>query len=274
MKISERSVSALAKIVTGDSKISPYRSGPVLVKLFNEYGASDVYGQGFPSRWAFAEEKIRAINNTDALPKLIREVLDPRDWLEYTKPRDEALTYLNDYFKHDGFEIVKDGDFFSVHQLSGGAIAFQLPSKASLEINQLFIEQQIKKCDDKLTDGDYDGAITNARSLLEAVLTDVEQDLSSESPPPYNGDLPKLYKRVARLLNLEPERTDIAEPLKQVLGGLSSVVSGLSALRNKMGDAHVRTYQPAKRHALLVVNSAKTLANFILACKENKLFNV
>lgn len=271
MKISERSISALAKIVAGDTGISPYRSGPILVRLFNEFGANDVYGQGFPSRWFYAEQKIRSINGSDNLASLIRETLDPRDWLEYTKPRDEAVAYLNDYLKHDGYEIVKDGEFYSTHQLSGGAVAFKVPSKASLQINQLFIEQQLKKCDDKLTEGDFDGAITNARSLLEAVLTDVEQDLSPESPPGYDGDLPKLYKRVARLLNLEPERTDIAEPLKQVLGGLASVVSGLSALRNKMGDAHVRSYQPSKRHALLVVNSAKTVANFVVDSKEHKL---
>lgn len=191
--------------------------------------------------------------------------------MDYGKPREDAVAYLNDYLKHDGYQIVQDRDFYAVHRLSGGAVAFQYPSEASLKVNQVFIEQQIKKCDDKLADGDYDGAITNARSLLEAVLTDVEQDLSVESPPPYDGDLIKLYKRVQRLLNLEPDRADIAEPLKQVLGGLSSVITGLSALRNKMGDAHVRSYQPAKRHALLVVNAAKTAANFIVECKEHRL---
>jgi hypothetical protein len=270
-KISERSISALAKIVTGDTQISPYRSGPVLVRLFNNFGANDVYGQGFPSRWAFAEDKIRSINGTDLLNGLIREILDPRDWLDYGKQREDAVTYLNDYLKHDGFEISKDADFYSLHPLSGGAVAFKFPSDASLKVNQLFIDQQIKKCDGKLADGDFDGAITNARSLLEAVLTDVEQDLSEESPPQYDGDLIKLYKRVARLLHLEPDRADIEEPLKQVLGGLSSVITGLSALRNKMGDAHVRSYQPAKRHALLVVNAAKTAAGFILDCKEERL---
>jgi hypothetical protein len=271
MKISERAISALAKIATGDTQVSPYRSGPVLVRLFNEFGANDVYGQGFPSRWFYAEEKIRSLNNSPKLSALIREMLDPRDWRDYGKPREDAVSYLNDYLKHDGYEIGKDGEFYSVRELSGGAVAFQAPTKASLKVNQIFIEQQIKKCDDKLADGDYDGAITNARSLLEAVLTDVEQDLSPESPPAYDGDLIRLYKRVQKLLNLEPERTDIAEPLKQVLGGLTSVVTGLSALRNKMGDAHVRSYQPAKRHALLVVNAAKTAANFILECKEHKL---
>lgn len=271
MEISERSISALAKILTGDSQISPYRSGPVLVRLFNELGANDVYGQGFPSRWRFAEEKIRALNGTSHLEALIRVILDPRDWREFDKPREEAVAYLNDYLKFDGFEVAPNGEFFGVRDLSGGAVAFEYPSRSARDVNQLFIEQQVKKCDRKLSENDYDGAITNARSLLEAVLSEVEHELSPDSPPPYDGDLAKLYKRVQRLLNLEPSRADIAEPLRQVLGGLAGVVSGLAGLRNKMGDAHVRSYQPAKRHAVLVVNAAKTIAAFIVETKEHRV---
>jgi hypothetical protein len=271
MRISERSISALAKIVTGDSQISPYKSGPVLVRLFNEFGANDVYGQGFPSRWYYAEEKIRAINGSEHLPALIRTILDPRDWFEFEKPIEEAVAYLNDYLKFDGFEIVRDGEFFEARNLAGGAVALDYPSQSSRQVNQLFIDQQIKKCDRKLAENDFDGAITNARSLLEAVLSEVEQELSPESPPSHDGDLIKLYRRVQKLLNLEPSRTDVAEPLKQVLGGLASIVAGLAGLRNKMGDAHVRSYQPAKRHAVLVVNAAKTLAAFIVETKEHNV---
>jgi hypothetical protein len=269
MKISERSVSALAKIITGDSQISPYRSGPALVRLFNEFGANDVYGQGFPSRWYYTEGKIRSINDTSRLPSLIRAVFDPRDWLEFEKSREDAVAYLNNYLKYDGFEVVRDGEFFSIRALAGGAVAFEYPPQAAREVNQLFIDQQVKKCERKLAENDFDGAITNARSLLEAVLTEVEQDLSPVDPPPYDGDLPKLYKRVQKLLSLEPVRADIAEPLKPVLGGLASIVSGISALRNKMGDAHVRSYQPTRRHALLVVNAAKTVAAFVVDTKEH-----
>jgi hypothetical protein len=271
MKISERTISALAKIVTGDSQISPYKSGPVLVRLFNEFGANDVYAQGFPSRWHYAEEKIRAINDTRKLTALIRTLFDPRDWLEFEKPCEKAVAYLNDYLKHDGFEIIKDGEFFTVRKINDGVVAFEYPTKESREVNKLFIEQQIKKCDQKLSEKDYDGAITNSRSLLEAVLLEVEQELSPQNTKPYDGDLIKLYKRVQKLLNFEPSRTDIAEPLKQVLGGLASIVCGLSGLRNKMSDAHVRSYQPAKRHAILVVNACKTLASFIVDTKEERV---
>lgn len=59
MKLSERSIKRLAEIITGDKGLSPYRSGPKLVSFFNEFGCDHTYGQGFPSRWMFAEERIR-----------------------------------------------------------------------------------------------------------------------------------------------------------------------------------------------------------------------
>jgi hypothetical protein len=37
------------------------------------------------------------------------------------------------------------------------------------QIDFEYIQEQIEKCDDKLSSGDYDGAITNARTLLENI---------------------------------------------------------------------------------------------------------
>jgi hypothetical protein len=121
MKISERTIAALAKVVTGDSRVSPYRSGPLLVRLFNEFGANDAYGQGFPSRWFYAEGKLRSLNGSEKLARLIREVFDPRDWRNFEKSPDEAVSYLNEYLKYDGYELVRDADFLSVRPLQGGA---------------------------------------------------------------------------------------------------------------------------------------------------------
>ena len=97
---------------------------------------------------------------------------------------------------------------------------------------------------------------------MEAVLTQIESNLDSE-PPQYDGDLPKLYKRVQKLLNLDPSRPDIDQSLKQVLSGLVNIVHGLSGLSNKMGDRHVRTYKPSRHHAILVCNAAKSACNFL-----------
>jgi hypothetical protein len=268
MKVSERTVAAISKVVSGDSQLSPYKSGPMLVRLFNEFGANDSYGQGFPSRWYYTEEKLRALNGSEALAKLLREVLDPRDWLNFEKPRDGAVSYLNEYLKHDGYELACDGDFFVVRQLRGGAVAFEYPSAASREVNQLFIDEQLTKSEKKLGEGDYDGAITNARSLLEAVLLDVEQSLSTNTRV-YDGDVAKLYRRVQQRLSLDPGRKDISDSVKQVLGGLSSIVLGIAGISNRMGDRHARSYKPSRRHASLVVNAAKTLAGFVIETREH-----
>lgn len=37
----------------------------------------------------------------------------------------------------------------------------------------------------------------------------------------------------------------------------------VGTMRNKMGDAHATSYRPARHHAKLTVNSAKTLADFL-----------
>ena len=46
-----------------------YRSGSKLVGFFNKYGFSDSYGNGFPSRWMYTDEKLKAINGTSELDK-------------------------------------------------------------------------------------------------------------------------------------------------------------------------------------------------------------
>lgn len=162
-----------------------------------------------------------------------------------------------------------DGHAVKVRDLKGAHVEIESPYKASAELTHLFIDEQIIKCDRKIAENDFDGAITNARSLLEAVLITLEKE-RDPSAPTYDGDLVRLYKRVQKLLNLDPSRADIAEPLKQLLSGLTSIVNGLSALRNKMSDAHAASYRPAKHHAKLAVNAAKTLADFLFETKTHQ----
>lgn len=105
LKISERTIKALGKIVTGDERISPYRSGPYLVTLFNELGSNDVYGQGFPSRWTYAEESIRKINGRAELFLLMEMVFDPREFLDTEFKVKDALEYFNKYFAYEKHEV-------------------------------------------------------------------------------------------------------------------------------------------------------------------------
>jgi hypothetical protein len=57
------------------------------------------------------------------------------------------------------------------------------------------------------------------------------------------------------------------------LGGCTSVVEGLGALRNKVGDAHGQGKRPVRvspRHAHLAVNLAGTMATFLIETRATR----
>jgi hypothetical protein len=177
MRLSERTITAIGKIVTGDEKISPYRSGPQLVKLFNDYGANVVYGQGFPSRWQYAEDKLRSLNTTSAIGAVLCRVLDPREFMDTEHNQQVACDYINARLKYDGYEVVIENGLAKIRDMNGVTVTFVHPFQGSEKEGHLFIDEQIKKSEMKIQEGDYDGAITNARSLLEGVLTELENSL-------------------------------------------------------------------------------------------------
>ncbi|MDP1617911.1 abortive infection family protein [Phenylobacterium sp.] len=111
---------------------------------------------------------------------------------------------------------------------------------------------------------DPEGAITAARTLLETVCKHVLDEAGEVYDD--GADLPSLYKQAAKLLNLAPS-AHTEEVFRQILGGCTSVVAGLGAVRNKISDAHGRGaagVRPVARHAQLAVNLAGAMATFIV----------
>ncbi len=269
MKLSEYAIKFLSDLVAGDLQGLPYRSGPQLVKFFNQFGSRDVYptNGGFPTRRIYAQDKLRELNGTAVLRTLIAKAVDPREFSKTEKTVEDAVALLNENLKYEGYELVRDGHFFAVRDLGAARVKLDVSARVPDELTQLTIDENIRKCEAKLSEEDFSGAITNARSLTEAVLIGIEKDLDAIAPA-YDGDLVKLFKRVQKLLNLEPERKDIAEPLRQVLSGLTSIVNGLAAMRNKMSDAHAASYRPSRHHAKLAVYAATTLADFLFETKN------
>lgn len=270
-KLSKRTLSALQRLITGNAvesvgrPLAPYRSGPQLVAFFNDLGQNDEYSfkGGFPSRWAYVEGCLEKLNGTPRIVEGIEAALHPRHFLDTPYEVGEAVAYFDKYLKYDGCELCQSGGaLYRVRALGEPLVEVEAQLNPAQHASHEFIGEQIAKCDRKLREEDYDGAITNARSAVEAVLCDIESRIDP-NPPPYDGDLAKLYKRVQKLLNLDPDRPDIGDSLRQLLRGLVSIVGGLAPLRNKMGDAHVRKYKPSRHHAKLAINASKTLLDFV-----------
>ncbi|WP_216846691.1 abortive infection family protein [Mucilaginibacter sp. L196] len=130
-------------------------------------------------------------------------------------------------------------------------------------VNERYISETWNKALQRMQD-DPEAAITSARALVEVVCKHI---LDSQNQVYDDGlELPKLYKQAAGILNLAPDQHTEAV-FKQILGGCQTVVEGLGALRNKLGDAHGKSknkVKPSARHAALAVNLAGSMCSFLL----------
>lgn len=271
MKLSAFTISKLADTICGGNGW-PYRSGRDLVELFNSFGFRDVYEAGFPSRVVFAKEKLTALVGKPAMADLLSAITDPRRWFDLHPPpgtptHDDCVAKLNELLAFDRVQLVREGLGYKVRSLDGSLISAESIPEDLPAASAASIEAQIQKCRMKIEAGDYDGAITNARALLEHLLLALEAELSTEPPAAFDGDLGRLFNRVRSLLNLDPSRKDISDALRQVITGLASIIQGLATMRNKMSDSHGTTYKPARHHAKLAVNCAMTLADFLFETK-------
>ena len=268
MKVSDFTIGFLGEAIAGDCDGFPYRSGPNLVRFFNRFGFRDVYpsGGGFPTRRVYAQDKLHELNGTARLDDALLAAVDPRLYVKQEFGAGFAVSQLNDHLQYDGFELVREGLSYKLRSLTTGRITVN-PEVLSGHATPLStIDEHIRKCEGKLSEGDYSGAITNARALIESALLAIEEELDPQGIV-HDGDLPKQFKRVQKLINLAPGRTDIDASLKQVLNGLTSIVNGLSSVRNKMSDSHASTFPAKQHHAQLAVHSAVTLVNFLYQSK-------
>jgi len=117
---------------------------------------------------------------------------------------------------------------------------------------------------------DPEGAITSARTLLEAVC----KHILDESGAQYDdgADLPKLYRVTAEALDLAPSQQS-EDNFKRIFGGCQTVVENLGSLRNKLSDAHGKgksLTRPEPRHAELAVNLSGAIAMFLVETWETQ----
>jgi len=111
---------------------------------------------------------------------------------------------------------------------------------------------------------DPDGAITAAKTLIEAVCKQILTDLGVA----YSKDLDinQLYFLVSKQLNLSPEQY-LDKNIKRILGNCQAVIDGISFLRNKLGDAHAidpESFIPGEDEAELAVNLSGAVATFLI----------
>ena len=243
-------------------RILAYRNREDLARLLRsssyDIRESDTYGSRLFSKLSTVivyspidtHEKLRKLSNQDG-----HIILDA--FLEIHPPEDYGAELNNIEFHLDTDAPIPEP---ITHQERLSQIDFE------------YIHDQISKSNERINIGDFEGAITNARTLVENVCIYILDKSGIEYK--HEGDLPKLYKKVSQLLNMEPQ--SYSERLfKEILSGCISVVNGLSNIRNKLGDAHGKSktgyYTPSKRHAIFAVEVAKAFSEFLFSTYADRI---
>lgn len=264
MNLTESTLKFLAKTICGDNGLMPRKKGPELMEFFSEYGNDDRKKGDFTNRLKFAESKLKLYNNTLNLTHIIEGSLHLREFFASKISREESVEVINGQLKKDGYEIIKINDQYKV------AIPRELMVETENILSHNFITEKIDSCHKQIDNGQFNNAMEAAKDLLVSVMTAIIENDESRSIEA-GENFEELYKQVRIKLKfnvMEPQISPFS--VVQILSGFESIIEGLSRLSNDPETHFVRP-SPKKSWARLMVNSSKTMAEFLLDHRENML---
>ncbi|MGX1373853.1 hypothetical protein RKD56_000971 [Priestia megaterium] len=250
-------VSLLEKCKNGlRSTYDKYTSGKFGISDYNLFLSDEDFQQARLMIFKLCREKEMEI------PNILRDSRSVEEFIQFllfdNSPYGENMTYISSIFN----------PFVDMLELENIEIKIlHIECKVPEELSYNHILEDISKCEKRIETGDYSGALTSARSLIEGVCKEIIYNIDGEDVGG-SPNLPNLFKKVRSHLNLDPSNEALQKPLQQVISGLIQVVQGLNEVRNIGGDGHTRKVSPSLHHALLVVNSAKTVVNFLFDTYE------
>lgn len=183
---------------------------------------------------------------------------------------------LLNYYELNCLENEKDGERIQkfhkcksiVEKYNNPSVEISIPSiKESPNKYILDLSKQALKCID---DSDFYSAVTKSRTMIEEALCLAIEKQGIE--PLEKGDVVQLYAQFKPLYNMHSDKT-MDKRINNLLSGINKIIESISDMRNKNSDSHgigSKRIIIKKHHALLFVNSAMTITNFILAVVDNK----
>lgn len=262
-------------------KISmPYLSGPTLCDISNKFGLPVTYGWngGAQSRWAYLDDLLAHCIQNKRESDLLAFLFSKGQFIDklrgqtpevieyaYAQIVNAVIGQINGALYFGGNELVQVGKVFVIRKL-GSTVNVVAPSVKT--IDRSYITDLSDRAMKDVIDGNYDSAITKSRTLLEEVFCYVIEKKGEE--PSESGDIGKLYNQVKQLYNMHQSK-DMDKRINGLLSGLEKILSAIAEMRNKGSDSHgvgAKRINIADHHARLFVNSAMTMADFVLAVSE------
>ena len=272
----------IVDVVSGGSGSDPtppigiYRTGPAIEQLMLDCNLDFriAGGSRVPTLLQFLRDIAQQPDGSESLVRVVERVCDPRDYGAVPQAHAATVEHLNTMLGPDGWEVADIAGRWTVRRIgAAGAVVSHVSAKAAL-LDFDTVARDIQRALASV-EQDPEDAVTAGCSIIESVCRTILSDL--ELPLPPKKDVDGLMRAVQEPLGLKPSRSDlpaeIANDIRQILGGLTSTVLGIGALRTHGGDAHGRERGAVRidaRIARLALHSASTAALFLIETWERK----
>jgi hypothetical protein len=196
--------------------------------------------------WIYSDTRINMLHCADELYlKFLAETIHPR----VRSNMEECLKLVEIYNRHldaDGFAIIQDGDISGNPIYSGRkkiiGEAHLLSKKREIKkyLNTEYVNSTISIMTTALGKGETDLAIGTAKELLEIACKSIlkQKNIVIDT----NWNLSRMLNETSKSLDFMPMEINEAEKAKksiiQILGGISTIVQGVTELRNSYGTGH------------------------------------
>lgn len=260
----------------------PYLSGSKLCEISTQFGLPVTYSWngGAKSRWEYLDDLLKYCIDNHRESELLNFLFSKSQFIEKLKGNTPdviesahreivttVIEQINGILSFGGHELVQLGNRFAVKKI-GETVSVITPSVKT--IDRSYIRDLSERAMRDVMEGNFDSAITKSRTLLEEVFCYVIE--KKNETPSDSGDIGKLYSQVKTLYHMHQNK-DMDKRINGLLSGLEKILSAIAEMRNVGSDSHgvgTKRIPIAEHHARLFVNSAMTMADFVLSVSEKQ----
>lgn len=259
----------------------PRLSGPMICEMSSFFGLPTTYSWtgGALSRWKYFDDAMEFCIKQNRMSDFLSYLFAKDKFNNVLKdlpvqdiqPTYEAiiqkvLEQINSILSFGGHELRIIG---GVYQVCNTREIVSVAAPAVKAIDRAYIKDLAGRANKDIDDGNFDSAITKARTILEETFCYVIEKRGQV--PSDSGDIGKLYSQVKVLYNMHADK-NLDKRINTLLSGLEKIISAIAEMRNKESDSHgvgSKRIGIADYHTRLFVNSAIAMADFILSVYQN-----
>lgn len=261
----------------------PYLSEPAICEISSLFGLPVTYSWsgGALSRWQYFDGVMEFCIKQNRMS----------DFLSYLFSKDKFFDILKDLSVNDiqhayetiiqkVLEQINSILYFGGHELRAIGKAYQICNVDDMVsvsapvvkiIDRTYIKDLASRANKDIDEGNFDSAITKARTILEETFCYVIE--KKGQVPLSSGDISKLYGQVKTLYSMHTDK-NLDKRINTLLSGLEKILSAIAEMRNKESDSHGvgnRRIGISDYHTRLFVNAAIAMADFILSVYQNTI---